>query len=57
MFQNLVDCASHRFVASELEITSKRLFISETIENYFSVLDFKKWRIAHTIVAYKSDDS
>lgn len=63
MFLKLIDFVSHRCVASELVKLCKcfnELFLApfakETIENYFSASDIKKWRIAHIIAAYKSDD-
>lgn len=63
MFLKVVDFASQRCVASELvnlEAHLNRIFTAlvskKTIEKYFSALDFKKWRIAHTFVVSKSDD-
>lgn len=61
MFLKQVDLASRRFVTSELMSSDKfeiftKLFTKKTTQNYFLTLDdFKKWRIALTIVAYKSD--
>lgn len=64
MLLNLGDFASHRCVTSESVNLNKSfsdifvvIFVKETIEFYFLEVDFKKWRIAHTFVVYKSDDS
>lgn len=54
MFLKYVDFASHRSVASELLASLSENF--STVENHFSALDFKKWRIVRTIGAFKSDD-
>lgn len=58
MFLKFVDFVSHRLVENDLKHSDKvidELFTKKTIENYFSALDIKKWRIAHTIGVYKSD--
>lgn len=58
MFLKYVDFASHRSVASELLTSLSENFSAHfsTVENHFSALDFKKWRIVRTIGAFKSDD-
>lgn len=60
MFLKFVDFASHRLVTSDLvNISASPDVISfESAENVLNLaLDIKKWRIVHTIAAYKSDDS
>lgn len=53
MFLKTVESPSYRSsVASELMCSDESLFT----KNYFLALDIKKWRIAPTIAAYKSDD-
>lgn len=54
------DFASQRLVTSDLVniSASSDVITFESVENYQnSALDIKKWRIVHTIAAYKSDDS
>lgn len=61
MFRKFVGFVSQRLMAIELKHSSEQPFVvalsEKTIENNILALDIEKWRIAHTIVVYKSDDS
>lgn len=61
MSLKLVVGASHHCVACEfvnfISDDVLNFVAKETIKNCFSAVDIKKWRIAHTFVVYKSDDS
>lgn len=62
MFRKFVGFVSQRLMAIELKHSSEQPFVvalseKKTIENNILALDIEKWRIAHTFVVYKSDDS
>lgn len=58
MCLKFVDFMSHRNVASELEYFENNSVNSFGLNQSFQVLevDTKKWRIAHSINAYKNED-
>lgn len=54
MFLRYVDLASHRTVTGESKFGEVNF--SASVENHFSALDLKRWRIVRIIVVFKNDD-